>query len=70
MSESAATGQRMRGQCLCGAVQFEVDVPERTYSVCHCGICPAVSIEALVDHRNATGVPLLPTGQYETSAPR
>ena len=30
MSESAATGQRMRGQCLCGAVQFEVDVPERT----------------------------------------
>ena len=39
MSESAATGQRMRGQCLCGAVQFEVDVPERQYSVCHCGMC-------------------------------
>ena len=39
MSESAATGQRMRGQCLCGTVSFEVDVPERTYSVCHCGMC-------------------------------
>ena len=39
MSESATTGQRMRGQCLCGAVEFAVDVPERTYSVCHCGMC-------------------------------
>ncbi len=39
MSETAATGQRIRGQCLCGAVQFEVDVPERQYSVCHCGMC-------------------------------
>ena len=39
MTESTATGQRMRGQCLCGAVQFEVDVPERQYSVCHCGMC-------------------------------
>ena len=29
----------MRGQCLCGAVEFEVDVPMRTYSVCHCGLC-------------------------------
>ena len=29
----------MRGQCLCGAVGFAVDVPKRTYSVCHCGLC-------------------------------
>lgn len=39
MSESEATADRIRGQCLCGAVEFEVDVPERTYSVCHCGMC-------------------------------
>ena len=39
MSESEASGNRKRGQCLCGAVHFEVDVPERTYSVCHCGLC-------------------------------
>lgn len=39
MSESTATGSRMRGQCLCSAVEFEVDVPERTYSICHCGLC-------------------------------
>ncbi len=39
MSESTATGTRMRGQCLCSAVEFEVDVPERTYSICHCGLC-------------------------------
>lgn len=39
MSETPAAANRMRGQCLCGAVHFEVDVPERTYSVCHCGLC-------------------------------
>lgn len=39
MSESTATGARMRGQCLRSAVEFEVDVPERTYSICHCGMC-------------------------------
>lgn len=39
MSESAANGNRMSGRCLCDAVRFEVDVPERTYSVCHCGLC-------------------------------
>ena len=39
MSESETTGGRMRGQCLCSAVEFEVDVPERTYSICHCGMC-------------------------------
>ena len=39
MSESEATRSRMRGQCLCSAVKFEVDVPERTYSICHCGMC-------------------------------
>ena len=39
MSESETTRNRMRGQCLCSAVEFEVDVPERTYSICHCGLC-------------------------------
>ena len=39
MSESETTGGRMRGRCLCSAVEFEVDVPERTYSICHCGLC-------------------------------
>ncbi|MDE2691576.1 MAG: GFA family protein [Acidobacteriota bacterium] len=39
MNESTAIGTRMRGQCLCSAVEFEVDVPERTYSICHCGMC-------------------------------
>lgn len=27
------------GGCLCGAVRFEVSVPEPKYSVCHCGMC-------------------------------
>ncbi len=39
MSETPAAADRLRGQCLCGAVHFEVDVPERTYSICHCGMC-------------------------------
>ena len=39
MSESETAGDRLRGQCLCGAVRFEVDVPERTYSICHCSMC-------------------------------
>ena len=39
MSESTASETRMRGQCLCSAVEFQVDVPERTYSICHCGLC-------------------------------
>lgn len=39
MTESTENVERMHGQCLCGTVQFEGDVPERTYSVCHCGMC-------------------------------
>ncbi len=39
MSEPESTADRIHGQCLCGAVEFAVDVPERTYSVCHCGLC-------------------------------
>lgn len=39
MTESTANVDRMHGQCLCGTVEFEVDVPERTYSICHCGMC-------------------------------
>ena len=31
--------QRRTGGCLCGAVRFEVTVPEATYSICHCAMC-------------------------------
>ena len=27
------------GGCLCGAVRFEVAVPEAKFGVCHCGMC-------------------------------
>lgn len=29
----------MRGQCLCGAITFEVDAPTNHVGVCHCSIC-------------------------------
>ena len=31
--------QRRTGGCLCGGVRFEVAVLERTYGICHCGMC-------------------------------
>lgn len=27
------------GQCLCGAVRFEIDLEDRAYGACHCGMC-------------------------------
>lgn len=27
------------GGCLCGAVRFEIAVPEAKFSICHCGMC-------------------------------
>ncbi len=27
------------GGCLCGAVRFEIAVPEPKFNVCHCGMC-------------------------------
>ncbi len=27
------------GRCLCGAVTFEVTVPDPTFGICHCGMC-------------------------------
>ena len=27
------------GGCLCGAVRFEVAVPEAKFAICHCGMC-------------------------------
>lgn len=33
------TGEIRAGGCLCGAVRFEVEVPELTYAICHCGMC-------------------------------
>ena len=34
-----ATTKRRQGGCLCGAVRFEVSVPEAKYNICHCGAC-------------------------------
>lgn len=30
---------RRRGGCLCGAVRFDVELPESSFSICHCGMC-------------------------------
>jgi len=27
------------GGCLCGAVRFEVMVPKKRFTICHCGMC-------------------------------
>ena len=35
MQESEQEG----GGCLCGAVRFEVTVPEKQFAICHCGMC-------------------------------
>lgn len=32
-------GNRRKGGCLCGAVRFDVAVPEADYTICHCGMC-------------------------------
>ncbi len=37
-SESTRTGS-----CLCGAVKFEVTVPEPKFSICHCAMCRKLS---------------------------
>ena len=34
-----AADQLRSGGCLCGAVRFEVPVPEAKFTVCHCGMC-------------------------------
>ena len=34
-----ASNQIRSGGCLCGAVRFEIAVPEATFTVCHCGMC-------------------------------
>jgi len=33
----------LQGCCLCGGVQFEVDNPPETLSVCHCASCKKLS---------------------------
>ncbi len=34
------TSEQMRGGgCLCGAVRFEIPVPDAKFNVCHCGMC-------------------------------
>lgn len=34
-----ANSARATGGCLCGKVRFEVGVPEKKFSLCHCGMC-------------------------------
>ena len=34
-----ASNQIRSGGCLCGAVRFEIPVPEAKFNVCHCGMC-------------------------------
>jgi hypothetical protein len=34
-----AEKQSRSGGCLCGAVRFEVTVAEKTFNICHCGMC-------------------------------
>lgn len=31
--------KRRHGSCLCGAVRFDIAVPEPDFSICHCGMC-------------------------------
>lgn len=32
-------GDKRTGGCLCGAVRFEIAVPEPKFNICHCGMC-------------------------------
>lgn len=34
-----ASISKRKGGCLCGAVQFEVSIPETTFKICHCAMC-------------------------------
>ena len=34
-----ASNQLRSGGCLCGAVRFEIPVPQAKFTVCHCGMC-------------------------------
>jgi hypothetical protein len=38
-SAEASKPTTVRGACLCGAVQFEVDLPTRFCVHCHCSMC-------------------------------
>jgi len=38
-SAEASKPTTVRGACLCGAVQFEVDLPARFCVHCHCSMC-------------------------------
>ena len=33
------TNSRRPGACLCGAVRFDVEIPEPNFGICHCGMC-------------------------------
>lgn len=37
------SGLKKKGGCQCGAVRFEVGVPEQTFGICHCGICRKIN---------------------------
>ena len=37
MTEQSAL--KRTGQCLCGSVQFEIELTSPHFSICHCGMC-------------------------------
>ena len=39
MAKQTTNDDRARGQCLCGAVQFEVSLPSLWCAHCHCRLC-------------------------------
>jgi hypothetical protein len=39
LSTSDVTGPKVLGHCLCGETEFEVTVPPKLSSYCHCVIC-------------------------------
>ncbi len=47
--------ERRSGGCLCGAVRFEVSLPEAAYNICHCERCrkwsggPLMAVHCLGD---------------------
>lgn len=47
-----------RGECNCGAVQFEIDIPLSDVYVCHCSICRRAT------GSNGIAVVLVPNGKF------
>jgi hypothetical protein len=57
MSEAAGDERRIGGGCLCGAIRYEVDLPEFDSGYCHCSIC-----------RRSSGAPVIAWANVEPSS--